>query len=176
MPLKPIGMSLHKVTKRNPLEENSNKAPSLDQCWIDDCFLSPDDFRIQLRKEKRRVERSSKPLSIALFQLNKPVLNNELELKKFLDCLRTRTRETDIKGWVNSKTIGYVLLDTNEAELNCCVDSIIKENGNRFLPVVKGSYPDSIFEKILEESKAAPDLFPFDLDHASADRSRTSFF
>ena len=63
----------------------------------------------QLRREKRRIERSSAPLSIALFRLNEPVLNNKFELKSFLDCLRTKTRETDIKGWVNSKTIGVIL-------------------------------------------------------------------
>jgi lipopolysaccharide/colanic/teichoic acid biosynthesis glycosyltransferase len=176
LPLRPIRTSFHKVTPINPFKENLKKTLSLDQCWTEDCFLSPDDFRIQLRKEKRRVDRSSAPLSIALFELNEPVLNNEFELKKFFDCLRTKTRETDIKGWVNSKTIGVILLDTNEAGLNCYVESIIKENGNRFLPVVKGSYPDSIFEKILEESKAAPDLFPFDLDHVSEDRPVQRFF
>jgi lipopolysaccharide/colanic/teichoic acid biosynthesis glycosyltransferase len=170
LPMKPIGISLHKVTPKNPLEENLKKALSLDQCWIDDCFLSPDNFQIQLKREKRRVERSSAPLSIALFQLNEPVLNNEYELKSFLDCLRTRTRETDIKGWVNSKTIGVILPDTNEAGLNFYVDSIKKENGYRFLPVIKGSYPDSIFQKILDESEATPDLVPFELDHASEDR------
>ena len=175
LPMKPIRISLHKVTKKS-FKENLKKALSLDQCWTDDCFLSPDDFRIQLRKEKRRVERSSAPLSIALFQLNQPVLNNEFELKSFLDFLRTKTRETDIKGWVNSKTVGVILLDTNGAGLNYYVDIIKKENGYRFLPVVKGSYPDSIFEKILDESKEAPDLFPFDLDHISEDRPVHRFF
>ena len=174
--LKPLGISIHKVTQKNPLDETLKKTLSLDRYWIDDCFLSPDDFRKQLRREKRLVERSSAPLSIALFQLNEPFLNNEFELKSFLDCLRTRTRETDIKGWVDSKTIGVILPDTNGAGLNYYVNSIKKEIGCRFLPVVKASYPDSIFEKILDESKAAPDLFPFNLDHASGDRPVHRFF
>ena len=62
------------------------------------------------------------------------------------------------------------MVDTNEAGLNYYVDSIKKENGYRFLPVIKGSYPDSIFQKILDESEATPDLFPFNLDQVSEDR------
>jgi lipopolysaccharide/colanic/teichoic acid biosynthesis glycosyltransferase len=174
--MKPMGRTLNKVHDKNPLEENLKKDLSLDQSWIDDYFLSPDDFRIQLRREKRRLERSSAPLSMALFQLNEPVLNNDFELKCFLDCLRTKTRETDIKGWVDSKTIGVILLDTNGAGLNCYIDSIKKQNGHCFLTVIMETYPDSIFEKISDEAKEEPGLFPFGLDHASNDRPVHRFF
>ena len=138
LPLKPIEISFHKVTKRNPLEENLKKVLSLDQYWIDDCFLSPDDFRMELRKEKRRVERSTAPLSIVLFQLDESVLNNKFQLKQLLNFLRTRTRETDIKGWVHSKAIGLIFLDTNDAGLKKCVDLIVEGNGNGFFLLLWG--------------------------------------
>jgi lipopolysaccharide/colanic/teichoic acid biosynthesis glycosyltransferase len=176
IPMRPVERTLYKIPDKSPLEENLKKDPASIQSWIDDCFLSPDNFKIQLRREKRRLERSSVPLSMALFQLNKPVLNNDFELKRFLDCLRTKTRETDIKGWVDSRTIGVILLDTNGAGLDYYVDSIKKQNGYCFLTVTKGAYPDSIFEKISEEEKADSDLFPFDLDHASNDRPVHRFF
>jgi hypothetical protein len=156
LPMRPMEMTFHKGPDNNPLEKNLEKDLSLDQSWIDDCFLSPDVFRIKFRREKRRLERSSAPLSMALFQLNKPVLSNEFELKHFWDYLRTKTRETDIKGWVDSKTIGVILLDTNEVGLNYYVDSIKKQNGSCFLSVTKGTYPDSIFEKISDETKTEP--------------------
>jgi hypothetical protein len=156
LPMRPMGITYHNVPDNNPLEENLKKDLSLDQSWIDDCFLSPDVFRIKFRRERRRLERSSYPLSMAMFQLNELVLSNEFERKHFLDCLRTKTRETDIKGWVDSKTIGVILLDTNEAGLNYYVDSIKKQNGYCFLAVTKGTYPDFIFEKISDETKAEP--------------------
>jgi exopolysaccharide biosynthesis polyprenyl glycosylphosphotransferase len=113
---------------------------------------------------------------MVLFQLNGPVLNNDFELKRFLDCLRTKTRETDIKGWVDSKTIGVILLDTHGAGLNYYVDSIKKQNSYCFLAVIKGSYPNSIFEKITDEAKAETSLFPFGLDHVSNERPVHLFF
>ena len=53
LPMKPIGVSLHKWTPKGSLDENLKKALSLNQYWIDDCFLSPENFRIQLKREKR---------------------------------------------------------------------------------------------------------------------------
>ncbi|MCG6533836.1 MAG: hypothetical protein L7F78_03910 [Syntrophales bacterium LBB04] len=158
LPMRPMGITFYKykVPDNNPLEENMKKNLSLDQSWVEDCFLSPDDFRIKFRREKRRLERSSAPLSMALFQLNEPVLTNDFEIKRFLDCLRTKTRETDIKGWVDSETIGVILLDTNGAGLNSYIDLIKKQNGYCSLAVIKGTYPDSIFEKISDEAKAEP--------------------
>ncbi len=107
LPDEAIGITRYQVMEKIPFEVHLKKTLSVDYSLVDDCFLSPDDFRMQLRREKRRVERSSAPLSIVLFQLNESVLSNKFQLKNFLDSIRTRTRETDIKGWVDSKTIGY---------------------------------------------------------------------
>ncbi len=63
LPTRSIRITLYKVTEKKPLED-LKKALSLGQCWIDGCLLSPDDFRMQLRREKRRVDRSSAPLSM----------------------------------------------------------------------------------------------------------------
>ncbi len=174
--IRPVGRILVQVPDKSALEENLKKDLSLDQAWTGDCVLSPEDFRSQLRREKRRLERSSAPLSLALFQLKETVLNNDFLLKRFLDGLRTRTRETDIKGWVDSTTIGVILLDTNGAGLDYYVNSIKKQYSTFFLSVIKETYPDSIFEKISNAKKAESDLFPLDLDHASEDRPVYRFF
>ena len=176
LPYGSIGISRYQVIENVPMEEQRKKALSLDYSWVDDCFLSPDDFRMQLRREKRRVERTSAPLSIVLFQLQESVLSNKFQLKNFLDSVRTRTRETDIKGWVDSKTIAAILLDTNGEGMKKCVNSITRGNGHQLYSIIHGSYPDSLFEGLLDESKAAPNLFPFDLDHVSAGRSAAHFF
>lgn len=171
-----IGINHYQVMEKIPFEVHQKKTLSIDYSLVDDCFLSPDDFRMQLRREKRRVERSSAPLSIVLFQLNESVLGNKFQLKNFLDSIRTRTRETDIKGWVDAKTIGMILPDTNGESMNKCVNSVTCGTDNHHFPIIKGSFPDSLFEELLDESKTAPDLFPFDLDHISTGRSAAHFF
>ena len=170
------GITRPRVIEKIPIEEYLKKDLSLDYSLIDDCFLSPDDFRMQLRREKRRVERSSAPLSIILFQLQESVLSNKVQLKNLLDSVKTRTRETDIKGWVDSKTIGTILPDTNGESMKKCVNSITRGNGHHLFSIIKGSYPDSLFKELLDESKTAPNLFPFDLDHLSTGRSTAHFF
>ena len=161
---------------KNFLEENPKKTLSVDSCWIDDCFLSPEDFKLELRREKRRVERSAVPMSIVLLELEESALNNKYQLKQLLNFLRTRTRETDIKGWVHSKAIGLIFLDTNDAGLKKCVDLIAEANGNGLFSVVMGTYPDSLFEELLDETKAEPDFFLHDLDQASEGRTFSLFF
>ncbi|MEW6184393.1 MAG: sugar transferase [Thermodesulfobacteriota bacterium] len=147
----------------------------LDTVGSDDCFLSPDEFRVQLQREKRRVERSSTPLSIVLFQLNQSVLGNGYQIRTFLEAMKTRTRETDIKGWIDTRTVGAILLDTNGLGMDRCVSSIIRGNDKLISSIITGSFPDSLFEELLDESKPAPDLFIFDLDQPSS-RNRVSSF
>lgn len=145
-------------------KQDALKLPDYDFIESDEDFLSPEAFRLQLRKEKRRVERSAAPLSLLLFQLSESVLQNRYRLKKFLDTLKTRTRETDIKGWVDPRTVGAILLDTNGAGMQRCLSAIRQGNENALASVLTGSYPDSLFEELLDETKNAPDLFLFELD------------
>jgi lipopolysaccharide/colanic/teichoic acid biosynthesis glycosyltransferase len=158
----------YKEYKKNPM--------SLDYSLVDECFLSPDEFRIQLRREKRRVERSSAPLSVILFQLNDSVLSNKFQLKNFLDSIKNRTRETDIKGWVDSKTIGAMLPDTDGDGMKKCLSSITRGISPQLCSIINGSYPDSLFEELLDDSKTAPGFSPFDLDQITTGRSAAHFF
>jgi exopolysaccharide biosynthesis polyprenyl glycosylphosphotransferase len=176
LPNEAVGITRYQVIERIPFDVHLKKPQSVDYSWVDDFFLSPDDFRMQLRREKRRVERSSAPLSIVLFHLNESILGNKFQLKNFLDSVRTRTRETDIKGWVDARTIGMILPDTNGESMNKCVTSVIQGSDQSHFSIIKGSFPDSLIEELLDESKTAPDLFPFDLDNISTGRSAAHFF
>lgn len=158
------------------LPSDSGKSlPIVDYMGLDEGFLTPEGFRHQLQREKRRVERSSAPLSIILFQLNDSLLENRYRLKKFLDALKTRTRETDIKGWVDPRTVGTILLDTNGAGMQRCLNAISKGNENALAAVITGSYPDSLFEELLDDSKEAPDLYLFDLEEGRRKRTLARF-
>ena len=129
-------------------------------------FLSSTEFMDQLRKEKRRADRSQSPLSIALFNLDESSTRKGNHLKLFMDVLRNKTRETDIKGWVNTKTIGLILTDTDRSGLDHCVELIIQGNGHLNYTITKASYPDTLFENLLETSGEKPDLFALKNDHS----------
>jgi exopolysaccharide biosynthesis polyprenyl glycosylphosphotransferase len=171
-----IGITEYRLVEKMPLEESIKNPEFLDYRLIDESFLSPDDFRMQLRREKRRVERTLSPLSIILFHLKDSALSNKFQLKNFLNSLKTGTRETDIKGWVDSKTIGCLLLDTDGEGMKKCLNLISRGISNRFISITSGSYPDSLFEELLDNSKADPDISLFDLDRIATGHRAAHFF
>src|SRR4030042_3636263 len=77
-------------------------------------------FLSHLRIEKRRVDRSKAPLSIALFLFDNGS-NATSPIEEFLASLEKNTRETDIKGWVDHNVIGVILPDTDEKGVQNCV-------------------------------------------------------
>ncbi len=138
-------------------------------------FLSSTEFMDQLRKEKRRADRSQSPLSIALFNLDESSTRQGNNLKLFMDLLRNKTRETDIKGWVNTKAIGLILIDTDRSGLERSVELIIQGNGHLNYTITKATYPDTLFESLLETSREKPDLFPLEINHSQTAISQSFF-
>jgi len=136
-----------------------------------DQILERSEFLNRLRMEKRRADRSHLPLSIALFIVSEEPPVNPIRIQEFLKSLERKTRETDIKGWLESNVLGLILPDTNEKGTQQCIQKIFNGNGNLSYSVVTGTYPDDLFQKLLEEEHKEPDLFPVDLDHAIQSRT-----
>ncbi len=120
-------------------------------------------FLGRLRGEKRRVDRSKAPLSLALFYFREREEKSRTALQELVASLDRNTRESDIKGWVDRDVVGLILPDTDEKGVNRCVEKIANGNGNLHYSVITGTYPDQIFQKLLTEEDF-PDLFPLDLD------------
>jgi lipopolysaccharide/colanic/teichoic acid biosynthesis glycosyltransferase len=130
-------------------------------------ILSRSHFLNLLRIEKRRVERSKSPFSIALFSLQREMGDREEARQKFVASLLTNTRETDIKGWIDHDVIGLLLPDTNEKGVQKCVEKILNGNGGMKYSVSMGTYPDQILEKLLADGDNPPDFFPLELEKPS---------
>ena len=127
-------------------------------------FFSRSHFVDHLRMEKRRVERSKAPLSIALFFLGQ---NNGKDLKsvqEFLGYLRKSSREIDIRGWFAEDVIGVLLPNTGSVGANIYVKKILEGKGQAQFSVITGTYPDHLFDRLLVKAESEPDLYPFDLD------------
>ena len=127
-------------------------------------ILSKSYFLECLRIEKRRVDRSKAPLSIALFSFGQKESNDSKLIQEFLTSIHKSTRETDIIGWIDCNVIGLLLPDTDKRGVQLCVEKI--KNDNKSLPysVSSGTYPDDLFDKLLAEDRDEPDFFPLDLD------------
>jgi lipopolysaccharide/colanic/teichoic acid biosynthesis glycosyltransferase len=128
-----------------------------------DNILQKSEFLNRLRIEKRRADRSKSPLSIALLSFREEAVGDHPLTREFLKSLQKNTRETDIKGWVDSNVIGLLLPDTNEKGVQQFVNKIVNGNGDITYSVITGTYPDDLFQKLFVE-EGQPDLFPIDLD------------
>jgi len=126
-------------------------------------LLSQDQFLNRLRIEKRRADRSRLPLSIALLSFHEETLGDRLPTHEFLKSLLRNMRETDIKGWVDQNVIGLILPDTNQKGVQTFVNKMLNGSGDLPYTVTVGTYPDDLFQKLLNE-QSQPDLFPIDLD------------
>ena len=129
-----------------------------------DDILHKSEFLNRLRSEKRRADRSKLPLSIALLSFDKEVVNDHQLIEGLMNLVHKNTRDTDIKGWIDHDVIGLILPDTNEKGVQRCVEKILHSNGNIPYSVTTGTYPDDLFNKLLNEERSQPNLFPLDLD------------
>ena len=114
--------------------------------------LAQEEFIARLRFEKRRVDRSGNPLSIALFLLKERLLADAGKLREFLVSIKQATRETDLKGWVNGSTFGLLMLDTDSSGSRKCVGPLVNGQAKAVGDVLTGTYPDRLFDEILKRT------------------------
>ena len=85
-------------------------------------------------------------------------------LNKFFSYIHRVTRETDIKGLISEDIVGLILPDTDRDGTQTCIRKFIQGNGHFPYSVVSATYPDALFQKLLNEAEDQPDLFPLNLD------------
>jgi len=127
-------------------------------------FLTRAQFLNCLRIEKRRSERSKSPLSLVLFSINADMKNGDKLLKEFFLFIHKITRETDVKGIISENLVGLILPDTDKNGAQTCIKKLIQSDGYFPYSVTSATYPDTVFQKLLEEAEDQPDLFPINVD------------
>jgi|APLak6261678124_1056121.scaffolds.fasta_scaffold00430_5 exopolysaccharide biosynthesis polyprenyl glycosylphosphotransferase len=140
--------------------------PALYQANFDEFFYDAN-FIEQLRLEKQRAQRSKSTLSILLLTLDKEIDDQFVNMNKVLDIVREKIRNTDICGFVNHKTIGVLLPDTDERGAKELCDKLLYENKNPQFFSTVSTYPDHIFESLAKNGSIHPSSFPFELEKAT---------
>lgn len=132
--------------------------------WVNSGEIFYDsDFLEQLRLEKLRAQRSKSTLSIILLTLERETDGESVNMNEILDVVRAKTRDTDIIGFVNHKTIGVLLPHTDEKGAKELCGKLVNGNKNPQFSASTSTYPDHIFESLAKNGCIRPDAFPFKL-------------
>lgn len=141
------------------LTNNSTYQVNYSENFKDSFFIE------QLRLEKLRAQRSKSPLSIILLTLDEE--KEDIDGVEILTTIRAKTRATDICGFVNDKTIGVLLPDTEEKGAKEICEKLVRENKGAPFFFTISTYPDHIFESLAKKGCVQPDAFPFALEDAA---------
>lgn len=144
----------------DPIDNPGRYKNNFDEFFYDSGFIE------QLRFEKLRAQRSKSTLSIILLTLDSEIGDESIDMNEILDIVREKTRSTDICGFVNHKTIGVLLPDTDEGGAKEIRDKLVHENKNPQFSSTISTYPDHIFESLAKNGCIHPNTFPFGLEKA----------
>jgi len=136
----------------------SHYGVNCDEIFYDSFFIE------QLRLEKLRAQRSKTTLSIVLLTLDKERDGELINMLDILTVVRKKIRATDISGFVNHKTIGILLPDTNEEGAKEICAKLINGDETPQFSATTSIYPDAIFESLAKTGSIRPDVFPFALE------------
>jgi exopolysaccharide biosynthesis polyprenyl glycosylphosphotransferase len=98
-----------------------------------------DYFQEILCLERKRSERSGKPFLLMRLAFSKPFPGNDpvATIRNIIDILSLTTRETDVIGWITSKTtIGVIFTDIAEDHVDSALENIdmkLRENFDHHL-------------------------------------------
>lgn len=122
--------------------------------------LPRNDFALQLQREKRRAERSKRPLSIVVYRISdtdqSPSPN--ADVGEFLELLHRASRETDIIGHLGESHIAVLCPDTDDHGVNAYIRKVEDLAPERRFETESATYPDQLFEKLSQGGKLAPTL------------------
>jgi lipopolysaccharide/colanic/teichoic acid biosynthesis glycosyltransferase len=107
-------------------------------------------FCKHLYNEMLRAQRSKSPLSILILTVEGKTDHTAINMDELFSLLKKRTRDIDICGLINYKTIGVILPYTNEEGAKNACAKIVNEGKSQVYFVGIYTYPDHIFESLTQ--------------------------
>jgi lipopolysaccharide/colanic/teichoic acid biosynthesis glycosyltransferase len=122
--------------------------------------LPRNNFAVQLQREKRRAERSKRPLSIVVYRVKDADndMSGSADAGEFLELLHCASRETDIIGHVGNGLIAVLCPDTDEQGINAYIRKVEDLAPERRYETEAATYPDQLFESLSQGGKSKPTL------------------
>jgi lipopolysaccharide/colanic/teichoic acid biosynthesis glycosyltransferase len=122
--------------------------------------LPHNDFIKQLTREKRRAERSGRPLSIVVYRVteNNNTSANASDVGDLLETLHKVSRETDIIGHYGTDLIAVLCPDTDEQGISAYEKKVSGLAGHRWNAIEIATYPDQLFESLADTGRLSSTL------------------
>lgn len=107
-------------------------------------------FLEQVRLERLRADRSTVPVSMAVFRLVALVDGEGTDASDFLRQVSDQVRETDILGYLAEDAIGLLLPHTTADGARKLGEKIMSLCGDKCVSVRSATYPDQLFDELAE--------------------------
>jgi lipopolysaccharide/colanic/teichoic acid biosynthesis glycosyltransferase len=119
-------------------------------------------FLQQLRREKRRSDRTGSPFSLVTVRVDAG-MPSAAETALLGRLLARRVRETDVVGFTNGG-VGILLADTDAAAAKAFIDRLEKQARLTDLAVTSSTYPELLFGALTDEAVERASVRPLFLD------------
>ena len=110
-------------------------------------FLRAGDFTVAVRREVRRSERSSAPLSIVRYAVDDST--DSLHFERLLGILLASMRETDVLGHISTNTLAILCPDTDAAGAQGLIAKLAPLVSDMPILPTTATFPDHVFENLL---------------------------
>ncbi len=141
------------------------------QIGLDD-VLPRQHFLWQLRREKRRSDRSKSPLSIALFRYQGSAYDELRSTERMLTILHHNKRETDMLGELGHDLVAVLLPDTRGKGTQRFMQKIARHADALPFAQSVGTYPDQLFDALAAGTPRFAEFHPYFLDDGETQRFR----
>jgi len=138
--------------------------PRLDDVLLKSCFLK------HLQWEKRRADRSNTPLSIAIVRPEIVDARNPALAVQWLEFIQANKRETDVLGYLGQGIVAVLLPDTNRQGTLDFTERMVSRAKRLGYSIATATYPDQLFESLLNRGDATPEPNPLLLDSTARPR------
>jgi lipopolysaccharide/colanic/teichoic acid biosynthesis glycosyltransferase len=113
------------------------------------------EFLAQLRRERRRSDRSKAPLSLAILRSEGAAGDGEV-LQSVIAELSSTVRETDLVGHLGGSEVGVILPETDDAGARAFAAKVARRLGPEGVSVDSATYPSDLFERLIAEGAPSP--------------------
>lgn len=130
--------------------------------------LSKANYFRQLQLEKRRTDRSKAPLSMIVFHGGFASRNGMQNIRGLAEFLQASKRETDILGYMGENRLALLLPDTSKEGVQAVLRNVRSRSVDLVYEATAGTYPDQLFESLVDTHTAPTEAFPLLLDEPTS--------
>jgi lipopolysaccharide/colanic/teichoic acid biosynthesis glycosyltransferase len=125
-----------------------------------DELLPPRLFARDIRREKRRADRSQRPLSLVVFGVRSS-RDRDDQFEALLDLLSTHTRETDSIGLLADGRIGLLCPETDPQGARALVLKVARHADHLVYECSVATYPHTLFDDLTSGDSVTDEVRPF---------------